>query len=54
MNALCPWPPTRFKRFERFVKSSTGVAIVQTDAGRGYIKAMGNDEGPHALAKDLS
>ena len=53
MSPQTAWPPTKFRRFERFVRSSTGVAIVQTDAGRGYLKAMGNDEGPHALAKDL-
>ena len=29
------------------------VVIVETDAGRGYLKAIGNPEGEHALACDL-
>lgn len=29
------------------------TAIIETDAGRAYLKAMGNPEGPHALACEL-
>lgn len=35
------------------VSSSTNVAIVETDQGEAYLKALGNPEGPHALAADL-
>lgn len=52
MARLRPWPPTRFRRFEESKPTSTCVCIVQTDAGRAYIKALGNPEGPHALAAD--
>jgi hypothetical protein len=44
------WQPTRFIRFERGLETSMRTAIIQTDAGRAYIKAMGNPEGLHALA----
>jgi hypothetical protein len=40
----------------RFIQSfgtATGVAIVDTDLGEGYLKALGNPEGPHALACEL-
>ena len=44
------WQPTEIRRFVRSVPSSTGVAIVITDAGEGYLKAIGNPEGEHTLA----
>lgn len=44
------WPPTRFVRFERSLKTSMRTAQIVTDAGKAYCKAMGNPEGPHALA----
>lgn len=44
------WQPTTILRFERSVPSSTGVARVVTDQGVGYLKAIGNPEGEHALA----
>jgi hypothetical protein len=45
------WQPTRFRRFETCIKgSSTGPAVVVTDAGQAYVKALGNPEGPHVLA----
>ena len=44
------WQPTTILRFERSVPNSTGVARVVTDKGAGYLKAMGNPEGEHALA----
>lgn len=47
------WSPTRFERFESANDGcSTKVAIIQTDAGRAYLKALGNPEGPHALARE--
>ena len=48
-----PWPPTTFRRFAKTIKSSTAVARIVTDAGPAYIKALGNPQGPHALACDL-
>lgn len=35
------------------MQSSTQVVIVETDVGYGYLKAMGNPEGEHALACDF-
>jgi hypothetical protein len=32
--------------------TSTGTSEIITDGGRGYIKALGNKEGPHVLAAD--
>ncbi len=46
------WQPTCITQFVEARKSSTQVVIVETDAGRGYLKAMGNPEGDHALACD--
>jgi hypothetical protein len=46
------WQPTCITQFVEARKSSTQVVIVETDAGRGYLKAMGNPEGEHALACD--
>lgn len=46
------WQPRAFCRFERPLGTSTGVALIVTDAGKAYIKALGNAEGPHALACD--
>lgn len=34
------------------VDTSTGATEVTTDAGRAYIKPMGNRQGPHVLATD--
>ena len=47
------WRPTYVQRFESAIDGcSTKVAIVRTDAGRAYLKALGNPEGPHALARE--
>ena len=43
-------PRARFVRFVRALDTSMGTAEIVTDAGRGYIKALGNRQGPHALA----
>ncbi|MBI3819491.1 MAG: hypothetical protein HY286_12420 [Planctomycetes bacterium] len=45
-----PWPPTRFRRFVRFVGSSTSPVEIVTDAGHVFAKVLGNPEGSHALA----
>jgi len=44
------WQPTTFKRWVESIPTSTGPAIIVTDAGQALIKALGNKEGPHALA----
>ncbi|MCH7687507.1 MAG: hypothetical protein IH899_12630 [Planctomycetes bacterium] len=46
------WQPTCITQFVEARKSSTMVVIVQTDAGRGFLKAMGNPEGEAALGCD--
>jgi len=47
------WCPTYFMRSEAVNDGcSTKVAIIQTDAGRAYLKALGNPMGPHALARE--
>lgn len=47
------WKPTKFIRHLETISTSTEVAIVLTDAGKAYIKVMGNNEGPHVLAREL-
>ena len=47
------WHPTTFVRFVRTVASSSRTALIQTDAGLTYLKAINNPEGPHVLACDL-
>lgn len=51
-SGTAPWRPTAFRRFAEAIESSTGVARIMTDAGEAFIKALGNREGPHALARE--
>src|SRR5277367_5854607 len=46
------WNPTRLMKVEGSVDTSTSPTEVTTDAGRAYIKPMGNRQGPHVLATD--
>jgi len=46
------WNPTWLMEIARSVDTSTGATEVITDAGRAYIKPMGNRQGPHVLATD--
>jgi HipA-like kinase len=46
------WQPTMFLRYVRTVPSSSRTALIQTDAGAAYLKAINNPEGPHVLACD--
>ena len=48
------WNPTRIirQRREEPIGTSSSPVVVETDAGDAYIKALGNNEGPHALACD--
>lgn len=48
-----PWCPTTFIQFDRGHATSMDTARIVTDAGPAYIKAMGNRQGPHALACEL-
>lgn len=48
-----PWAPTAFRRFTKAFRTSTDTVLVVTDAGPAYVKALGNAQGPHALACDL-
>jgi hypothetical protein len=43
------WIPTTVTRHIRSLATSTGVAIVDTDCGEGFLKSLGNPEGPHVL-----
>ena len=46
------WKPTRLMEVAGSADTSTGATEVTTDAGRAYIKPMGNRQGPHVLATD--
>lgn len=47
------WCPQTVLRFITAFPSSTSPALVETDCGEGYLKALGNPQGPHALACEL-
>ncbi|WP_165072764.1 HipA family kinase [Paludisphaera rhizosphaerae] len=44
------WRPTEIRYFIESWDTGTEVALVATDAGNGYIKALGNRGGEHCLA----
>lgn len=44
------WQPKVIRRFVKSAATATEVVVVETDQGRGYLKALGNKSGPHALA----
>ncbi len=44
------WQPTTLRRVVKSLPSSARTVRVETDAGAGYLKALGNPEGPHILA----
>jgi hypothetical protein len=46
------WQPKTIRRFIRGFPSSARTALVETDIGPAYIKAMGGPEGPHTLASE--
>jgi hypothetical protein len=45
-----PWNPTTIKRFVKAFPTSACTVLVETDLGKGYLKALGNSEGPYILA----
>jgi hypothetical protein len=46
------WNPTRLMEVLGSVDTSTGATEVTTDAGRAFLKPLGNRQGPHVLATD--
>lgn len=46
------WPPTYARRWIKALDSGSDVVVAETDAGRAYLKGLGNRSGPHALARD--
>jgi hypothetical protein len=44
------WTPTAVLDIGRSVDSSMGTTVVDLDAGRAWLKALGNRQGPHCLA----
>jgi len=47
------WQPTRLIQVIKSFDTSMGTTKVKTDATFGYIKALGNRQGPHALASEF-
>jgi hypothetical protein len=47
------WNPTEFRRFEAPLATSTQTCRIVTDAGKAFMKALGNRQGPHVLACEL-
>jgi hypothetical protein len=47
-----PWPPTIIRYRIKGFQTAAETVLVSTDAGEGYLKAMGNRGGPHRLAAD--
>lgn len=47
------WNPRRVERFIRGFPTSAKTALVETDAGPGYLKAMGTSEGLQTLASEV-
>ncbi len=52
MTTATSWKPTTIRRFIRALDTGAGTVVVETDQGEGYLKALGNPAGPHALACD--
>lgn len=46
------WQPTKIKLVDRALATATDAVRVKTDAGYGFLKALGNHGGPHLLAAD--
>lgn len=47
------WQPRTIKRYIESIPTSTRVVRVETDEGEGFLKTLGNPEGPHVLACEL-
>lgn len=46
------WQPKQFSRYIETIKSSSLTAVIETDAGRAFLKAINNPHGVHVLACD--
>jgi hypothetical protein len=53
MERMSHWAPTFIRRADRPILSATSTVRVTTDAGPGYLKALGNAGGPPLLICDL-
>ena len=49
-NKPARWQPKEVLRFIRTLDSGAGTVEVKTDAGRAYLKGIGNHSGEHVLA----
>jgi hypothetical protein len=49
-EAGTPWQPNRILRVIEAFPAGSSVVRVETDAGEGFLKALGNAAGPHSLA----
>lgn len=47
------WSPQGIVYSLNTLQTSTGVVRVMTDVGVGYLKALGNSQGPHALVREF-
>jgi hypothetical protein len=52
MPETTSWKPKCIRRVANAIPSGTSVVEVVTDAGAGYVKFLGNREGPHVLAAE--
>lgn len=50
---MAAWQPTTFLRLIETLDTSMATARIKTDAGIAYLKALGNNQGPHQLACEL-
>lgn len=46
------WQPTTVLRIIRQFQTSTSPVLVETDAGQGFLKVLGNPEGPQCLVAE--
>lgn len=46
------WQPKQFSRYVQTIGSSSQTAVIETDAGRAFLKAINNPQGVHVLACD--
>lgn len=46
------WCPSEILYTLNSLETSTGVVRVMTDQGIGFLKALGNSQGPHALVRE--
>lgn len=52
MSEITSWNPKLIRRVASVFPSGTSVVEAVTDAGAGYVKFLGNPEGPHVLATE--